>query len=173
MRVLKKKTFAFSVFFSFLWYNLSMTDLQKTILQKASGESRIDPDQQRRYMGTFRERVLLVLSFSEATTPECQNAFSSICQNLKNKHSQLFLKISPKLSDALQISLMKTAQSFSIPTTIVDEKIADSPYALLFHTDHAVDMQNISLKENFPNILKASPSTIPEKKGFWQKIFGG
>ncbi|MFX3960301.1 DUF1694 domain-containing protein, partial [Streptococcus suis] len=47
-----------------------MTDLQKTILQKASGESRLDPDQQRLYMGTFRERVLLTISSSEALSKE-------------------------------------------------------------------------------------------------------
>ena len=95
-----------------------MTDLQKTILQKASGENRLDPDQQRLYMGTFRERVLLTLSFSEATSKDFQGQFSAICKELKGKYPQLFLKISPNLSDSLQISLMKEAQATcQIPQT--------------------------------------------------------
>ena len=126
-----------------------MTDLQKTILQKASGENRLDPDQQRLYMGTFRERVLLTLSFSEATSKDFQGHFSDICKELKDKYPQLFLKISPNLSDSLQISLMKEAQAIQITTTIVDEKLAASQFALLFHTDHAVDLEHISLDQVF------------------------
>ena len=150
-----------------------MTDLQKTILQKASGENRLDPDQQRLYMGTFRERVLLTLSFSEATSKDFQGHFSAICKELKDKYPQLFLKISPNLSDSLQISLMKEAQAVQITTTIVDEKLAASQFALLFHTDHTVDLENISLDHTFPNLLKEAPTKKAEKKGFWQKLFGG
>ena len=150
-----------------------MTDLQKTILQKASGENRLDPDQQRLYMGTFRERVLLTLSFSEATSKDFQGQFSAICKELKGKYPQLFLKISPNLSDSLQISLMKEAQAIQITTTIVDEKLAASQFALLFHTDHAVDLENISLDHIFPDLFKQTPPETKEKKGFWQKFFGG
>ena len=173
MRLLQKKTFAFSVHFSSLWYNLPMTDLQKTILQKSSGENRLDPDQQRLYMGTFRERMLLTLSFTEATSKDFQGHFPAICQDLKEKYPQLFLKISPNLSDLIQISLMKEAQAAGITTTIVDEKIANSPYAILFHTDHAVDLENISLNHTFLNLLKKDPTKNAEKKGLWQKFFGG
>mgnify|MGYP002479725798 CR=1 FL=1 len=173
MRLLQKKTFAFSVHFSSLWYNLPMTDLQKSILQKSSGENRLDPDQQRLYMGTFRERILLTLSFTEATSKDLQEHFPAICQYLKDKYPPLFLKISPNLSDSIQISLMKEAQAAGITTTIMDEKIANSPYALLFHTNHAVNLENISLDQVFPDLLKKTPPEIKEKKGFWQKLFGG
>lgn len=150
-----------------------MTDLQKTILQKASGESRIDPDQQRRYMGTFRERVLLVLSFDEAVNASVQQQFATICQTLKGEYSTLTLKISPKLSDTLQISYMKEAQVQQIAVSIIDEKIATSPFALLFHADHAVNQEQIALSEKFPNLLEKPKSQPTEKKGFWQKLFGG
>lgn len=150
-----------------------MTDLQKTILQKASGESRLDPDQQRLYMGTFRERVLLTISSSEALSKEFQNNFSPICQELSKKYAQVFLKISPNLSDSLQISLMKEAQDLHLITTIVDEKSADSPFALVFHTDHAVDLMSITLEEQFPQTITENKEESKEpKKGFWQKVFG-
>ena len=68
---------------------------------------------------------------------------------------------------------LKEAQAAGITTTIVDEKIANSPYALLFHTNHAVNLENISLDQVFPDLLKKTPPEIKEKKGFWQKLFGG
>lgn len=43
-----------------------MTELDNKILQKASGENRLDPDQQRYYLGTYKERVVLHLSLKEA-----------------------------------------------------------------------------------------------------------
>ncbi|TVW15268.1 DUF1694 domain-containing protein, partial [Streptococcus pneumoniae] len=35
-----------------------MTDLSKQLLEKAHGGLKINPDEQRRYLGTFEERVL-------------------------------------------------------------------------------------------------------------------
>lgn len=150
-----------------------MTDLNQTILQKASGENRLNPDEQRLYMGTFRERVLLVLSFEEAVNASVQQQFATICQTLKGEYSTLTLKISPKLSDTLQISYMKEAQEQQIAVSIIDEKIATTPFALLFHTDHAVNQEQIALSEKFPNLLEKPKSQPTQKKGFWQKLFKG
>lgn len=150
-----------------------MNDLNQTILQKASGENRLKPDEQRLYMGTFRERVLLVLSFDEAVSSSIQQQFATICQTLKGEYSTLTLKISPKLSDTLQISYMKQAQEKQINVSIIDEKIATSPFALLFHTDYAVNLEQILLVERFPQFLELETPKPPEKKGFWQKLFRG
>lgn len=149
-----------------------MTDLNKTILQKASGENRLDPDQQRRYMGTFRERVILALSFEEAISEQVQGQFDWLCQKVAS-YPPLFLKISPRLSDTLQISYMKQAQSHGIQTAIIDEAAADSPYALLFHTDHALDLENIGLETIFPQntSLEEQEKKTPEKTSFWKKLF--
>ncbi len=149
-----------------------MTDLNQTILQKASGETRLNPDEQRLYMGTFRERVLLVLSFDEAVHSSIQQQFVTICQALKEEQPNLSLKISPKLSDALQVSYMKEAQEQQVMVSIIDEQSATSPFALLFHTDHAVHQEQIGLSERFPTLLENPTPQAPEKKGFWQKLFG-
>jgi uncharacterized protein YueI len=68
---------------------------------------------------------------------------------------------------------MKEAQDLHLITTIVDEKSADSPFALVFHTDHAVDLMNITLEEQFPQTITENKEESKEpKKGFWQKVFG-
>ncbi|MGT2911298.1 DUF1694 domain-containing protein [Streptococcus cameli] len=151
-----------------------MTDLNQTILQKASGENRFNPDEQRLYMGTFRERVLLTMSFDEAASSNVQSQFSDICQKLQANYPALFLKLSPKLSQNLQMDYLKTAKNLSITTSIIEEDKASSPYALLFHTDYAVDLEDASLETQFPNIkTKKDNQTETKKTVFWQKLFGG
>ncbi|HEL2055378.1 TPA: YueI family protein [Streptococcus suis] len=145
-----------------------MTDLHTTILQKASGETRLNPDEQRLYMGTYRERVVLLLTFEDLANELVISAFDTICQKLANSYIPLFLKLSPSLADKQQISLMKLAQAYGITTSIIDEKVSKSPYALVFHTDHAVDLEDVDLEAVFPNLVKKEDS----KPSFWKKLFG-
>ncbi|HFI0144392.1 TPA: DUF1694 domain-containing protein [Streptococcus suis] len=149
-----------------------MTDLHTTILQKASGETRLNPDQQRQYMGTYRERVVLVITFDELVHENVNSRFDTICQKLASHYLPLFLKLSPSLSDKQQISLMKVAQTYGITSAIIDEKIGQSPYALVFHTDHAIDMEDISLATTFPNLVQTVEKKEDTKPSFWKKLFG-
>ncbi|HFI0567825.1 TPA: DUF1694 domain-containing protein [Streptococcus suis] len=149
-----------------------MTDLHTTILQKASGETRLNPDEQRQYMGTYRERVVLVITFDELAKEAVTNHFENICQKLTTSYSPLYLKLSPLLSDKQQISLMKVAQTIGITTAIIDEKVANCPYALVFHTDHAVDQDDTSLEATFPNLVKQEEKKEEQKPSFWKKLFG-
>ncbi|WP_105157554.1 DUF1694 domain-containing protein [Streptococcus suis] len=149
-----------------------MNDLNTTILQKASGETRLNPDEQRLYMGTYRERVVLLVSFDDLSSEVVGNRFDTICQKLANSYSPLFLKLSPALSDKQQISLMKLAQAHGITTSIIDEKIGQSPYAMVFHTDYAVDIEEIRLEVIFPNLIKKDEKKEDAKPSFWKKLFG-
>lgn len=149
-----------------------MNDLNTTILQKASGETRLNPDEQRLYMGTYRERVVLLVSFDDLSSEVVGNKFDTICQKLANSYSPLFLKLSPALSDKQQISLLKIAQNFGITTSIIDEKVSKSPYALVFHTDYAIDLEEINLEVIFPNLIKKEEKKEEQKPSFWKKLFG-
>ncbi|WP_099811612.1 DUF1694 domain-containing protein [Streptococcus suis] len=149
-----------------------MNDLNTTILQKASGETRLNPDEQRLYMGTYRERVVLLVSFDDLSSEVVGNKFDTICQKLANRYSPLFLKLSPALSDKQQISLLKIAQNFGITTAIIDEKVANCPFALVFHTDHAVNLEDIQLASQFPQLLTGNEKKEEKKTSFWKKLFG-
>ncbi|HEM6017249.1 DUF1694 domain-containing protein [Streptococcus suis] len=149
-----------------------MNDLNTTILQKASGETRLNPDEQRLYMGTYRERVVLLVSFDDLSSEVVGNKFDTICQKLANSYSPLFLKLSPALSDKQQISLLKIAQNFGITTAIIDEKVANCPFALVFHTDHAVNLEDIQLASQFPQLLTGNEKKEEKKTSFWKKLFG-
>ena len=146
-------------------------DINTSILRKASGETRLNPDEQRLYMGTYRERVVLLLSFDELAKEQVSQDFNQICQKLVSNYQPLFLKLSPSLSYKQQISLMKVAQTHIITSAIIDEKVGQSPYALIFHTDHAVDREDVTLESVFPNIFLIDKKE-DTKPSFWKKLFG-
>ena len=149
-----------------------MTDLTTSLLQKASGENRINPDEQRTYLGTFRERVVLLFSLEQATHNHITQDFDTICHQLSTDYKPLFLKISPALSDTLQISLIKIAQKYAVTTSIIEEKISNSPYALVFHTDYAVNKEDIRLETLFPQFKTKTEKKEEKAPSFWKKLFG-
>ena len=61
-------------------------DINTSILRKASGETRLNPDEQRLYMGTYRERVVLLLSFDELAKEQVSQDFNQICQKLVSNY---------------------------------------------------------------------------------------
>ena len=69
-----------------------MTDLSKQLLEKAHGGPKINPDEQRRYLGTFEERVLGYADIDTANSPQLEKGFLSILENLqaKRRRSMLF-----------------------------------------------------------------------------------
>ena len=57
-----------------------MTDLSKQLLEKAHGGPKLNPDEQRRFLGTFEERVLGYADISTANSPELEHGFFSILE---------------------------------------------------------------------------------------------
>lgn len=44
-----------------------MTDINKVIMEKAQGGAKLNPDEQRKFLGTFEERVLVSALLSKQT----------------------------------------------------------------------------------------------------------
>ena len=149
-----------------------MENLEDKILKAANGESRLNPDEQRQYFGTFAERVILAISLENSQLDSVKSAFRPILDDFKRDYPTLFVKISPKLPVPIQMFYMKTAQQLDIQSTIVNEVSADSPYGIIIHSDKAENIQNFLLSERFPNILTKHTEQIPQKKSFWSKLLG-
>ena len=62
-----------------------MTDLSKQLLEKAHGGAKLNPDEQRRYLGTFEERVLGHADIDTANSPQLEKRLLSILENLQEK----------------------------------------------------------------------------------------
>ncbi|MFP3766960.1 MULTISPECIES: YueI family protein [Streptococcus] len=146
-----------------------MTDLENKVLQAATGEKRLNPDEQRLYFGTFAERVVLSIPLEDSRLEEVKNRFSDILGQLAKQYDTILVKISPKLSVSNQMFYMKIAQEQNIQATIVDEKNAQSPYGIIVHSTKAENVANPLLSEQFPATAE-KPKEAP-KKGFWSKLF--
>jgi len=94
-----------------------MTDLENKVLQAATGEKRLNPDEQRLYFGTFAERVVLSIPLEDSRLEEVKNRFSDILGQLTKQYDTILVKISPKLYVSNQMFYMKIAQKQNIQAT--------------------------------------------------------
>ena len=147
-----------------------MTDLEKKVLERASGEQRLNPDEQRKYFGTFAERLILSILLEDAENQTIFEGFDAILSDLKAAYGKCYLKISPKLSLDTQMNYMKKAQKAELSATIVDEDNCQSPFGLLVHTDKAENLETTDIRTLYPQLLRqSSKETSP--KPFWRKWF--
>ena len=80
-----------------------MTDVSKQILEKANGGLKLNPDEQRRFLGTFEERVLGYAVLEIADDDNLKNGFLTIIETFKKETQPLFVKISPQVEFDKQV----------------------------------------------------------------------
>lgn len=150
-----------------------MTSLEKKVLQCASGEKRLNPDELRHYFGTYAERVVLAILLENAEKKAVIEEFPKILKDLSLTYPHLSLKLSPNLADQTQFTYIKSAQALNISATIVDEAKAHSPYGIIVHSDKAENLDEVLLSEIHPDILAPQKTEqAVTKKGFFAKLFG-
>ena len=148
-----------------------MTDLSKQLLEKAHGGPKINPDEQRRYLGTFEERVLGYADIDTANSPQLEKGFLSILENLQEKAEPLFVKISPTIEFDKQVFYLKEAKETDSQATIVSEDHASSPFGLIIHTNAPVQVEEKDLRLAFAKLWEGEKEE-PAKISIWKKWFG-
>ena len=112
-------------------------------LTRIHGGAKLNPDEQRRYLGTFEERVLGYADIDTANSPQLEKGFLSILENLQEKAEPLFVKISPKIEFDKQVFYLKEAKETNSQATIVSEEHTSSPFGLIVHS--AVSYTHLTL----------------------------
>ncbi|KXT99591.1 hypothetical protein SORDD30_00548 [Streptococcus oralis] len=148
-----------------------MTDLSKQLLEKAHGEPKINPDEQRRYLGTFEERVLGYADVETANSLQLQKGFLTILEHFQEKTETLFVKISPTIEFDKQVFYLKQAKESNCQATIVSDDHITSPYGLVVHTNEPVQVDEKDLRLAFSNLWEEKKAEAP-KKSIWKKWFG-
>lgn len=148
-----------------------MTDLSKQLLEKAHGGAKLNPDEQRRYLGTFEERVLGFADMETANSSELQKGFLFILENFQEQEQPLFLKINPKIEFDKQVFYLKQAKEADWQATIVSDNLTSSPFGLIFHTDHVSQINEKDIKIAFSNLWEGKKEESA-KKSIWKKWFG-
>ena len=148
-----------------------MTDLSKQLLEKAHGGPKLNPDEQRRYLGTFEERVLGYADVETANSLQLQKGFLTILENFQEKTETLFVKISPNIEFDKQVFYLKQAKESNCQATIVSDDHITSPFGLVIHTNEPVQVDEKDLRLAFPSLWEEKKTETP-KKSIWKKWFG-
>ena len=151
-----------------------MTDLSKQLLEKAHGGPKLNPDEQRRYLGTFEERVLGYADIDTANSPQLEKGFLSILENFQEKAEPLFVKISPTIEFDKQVFYLKEAKETNSQATIVSEEHTSSPFGLIIHSNAPVQVEEKDLDlllQNFGKLKRKNHSkNILMEKMVWLNI---
>lgn len=148
-----------------------MTDLSKQLLEKAHGGPKLNPDEQRRYLGTFEERVLGYADINTANSSELEHGFFSILEGFQEKVEELFVKISPNIEFDKQVFYLKQAKESNCQATIVSVDHITSPFGLVIHTNEPVQVEEKDLRLAFSSLWEEKKAE-PPKKSIWKKWFG-
>ena len=147
-----------------------MTDISKQILEKANGGIKLNPDEQRRFLGTFEERVLGYAELATANDDKFQRAFLTILETLKKETEPLFVKISPQVEFEKQVYYLKNAKDSDCQATIVSEDHNSSPFGMVIHSDSPVQTQEKDLRKAFSDLWQEKEQKAPTS--LWKKWFG-
>ena len=147
-----------------------MTDVSKKILEKANGGLKLNPDEQRRFLGTFEERVLGYAELATANDDKFQKVFLTILETLKKETEPLFVKISPQVEFDKQVFYLKHAKDDNCQATIVSEDHNSSPFGMVIHSDSPVQTQEKDLKKAFSDLWQEKETKAPTS--YWKKWFG-
>ena len=147
-----------------------MTDVSKQILEKAHGGLKLNPDEQRRFLGTFEERVLGYADLETANDDKSQKGYVSILVSLKKETEPLFVKISPRVVFEKQVYYLKQAKDADCQATIVSEDHNSSPFGLIIHSDAPVQINEKDLKKAFSDLWQEKETKAPTS--LWKKWFG-
>ena len=147
-----------------------MTDVSKQILEKANGGIKLNPDEQRRFLGTFEERVLGYAELATANDDKFQKAFLTILETFKKETEPLFVKISPQVEFDKQVFYLKHAKDSDCQATIVSEDHNSSPFGLVIHSDVPVRTSEKDLRKAFSDLWQEKETKAPTS--LWKKWFG-
>lgn len=147
-----------------------MTDVSKKILEKANGGLKLNPDEQRRFLGTFEERVLGYAELATANDDKFQKAFLTILETFKKETEPLFVKISPQVVFEKQVYYLKQAKGADCQATIVSEDHNSSPFGLVIHSDVPVQTSEKDLRKAFSDLWQEKETKAPTS--LWKKWFG-
>lgn len=148
-----------------------MTDVSKQILEKANGGLKLNPDEQRRFLGTFEERVLGYADLDTADDDKFKNGFLTIIETFRKETQPLFVKISPQVEFDKQVFYLKQSKDADCQATIVSEDHNSSPFGLIIHSDAPVRTSEKDLRKAFSDLwqekeMKKAPTSL------WKKWFG-
>lgn len=144
---------------------MSEQNLQDRLEQGMYGKPQLKPDEKRKYLGNFRERVYVIVTFDECKQTSARHQLKKIMMKFPNH--QLF--INGQLPTELQKKLIQIAQETKSHFTVVDTSLPEnkSDLAAVYAGDEPAGVSSIDL----PKTEELTSNLEQKKQSFWQKLF--
>lgn len=144
---------------------------QQRIDNAIYGTPKIKPDEQRKYLGTFRERVCLTISVAELQEHNWSLAISK--ELARGIGSQVFLNGNLP-HEQLQSYIKATTAANGNFTLKTEPEFATKPdsLAVVVAAKTAVYQSPVDVKKRYPALTANTKSTTSNQKtSWWQRLF--
>lgn len=146
------------------------SQMDKHLQNSTFGVPKVNPDEQRRYLGTFRERVSLAMTIAEVTDRNNVDAF--VTEITAHPNYQVILN--GHIDQADLAPYLKLASQHSLKFTIRNDifyGMAEDDYGLIVASDHAINENPVDLTKKYPK--PSTTSAEPDqKKTLLDKLLG-
>ncbi|WP_375178359.1 YueI family protein [Enterococcus rotai] len=147
---------------------MAQDDLQKHLDNAMYGTPLLKPDEQRKYMGTFRERCYLTMTIEQMKkTEDKANFLKELAQ-----HPDATVLLNGAMAIDLQSAYIKLINERQTKFTVVNDFVENTPDALglVLTATKAVNEEIIDIEQKYPKQTSTEATEQP-KKGFWHKLF--
>lgn len=146
------------------------SDVEQRIQNSIYGTPKIKPDEQRHYLGTFRERVYLTISVAEAKKRDWSRPLT---QEL-SKHPDSLVIINGNLSDQYTRSYITIANQMAVQFTIKtgsDAKTGDQDLAVVVCDHKAVYESPVDVAKKYPVKSHSASQQKKHSSSFFERLF--
>ncbi|ANZ58356.1 hypothetical protein BGL34_00350 [Fructilactobacillus lindneri] len=134
------------------------------------GTPKINPDEQRKYLGTFRERVAFAITVSQVSNKEALTQVEKIIQ----EHPNYTIIINGNLPTEKQSPYLKAATANNVKFTLKTDKIYETKpedYGIIIAAPEAIHVDNIDYHPTENQQSSSDKSTSNKKESFWKRLF--
>ncbi|WP_407887419.1 YueI family protein [Levilactobacillus sp. N40-8-2] len=145
------------------------SQMDKHLQNSTFGVPKVNPDEQRRYLGTFRERVSLAMTIAEVNDRNNLDAFITEI----TAHPDYQIILNGHIEQADLAPYMKLAAQHNLKFTIRNDifyGMAADDYGLIVASDHAINDNPITLTKKYPHQNQTDADT--QKKSLLDKLLG-
>jgi uncharacterized protein YueI len=127
------------------------------------GPKEIKPEEKRKFLGTYRERVVIALKIGQVAQ---KKIFPQVEQSMK-EHPTAHLLLNGNIGYEQLSKYIKLANMFNMKHTIVTNKDHDTEIGLVLAMDDAIDKENIYVTDT----VEQKPMVKKEKSSLLAKLF--
>lgn len=148
---------------------MSKDDVQSHLDKGMYGTPLVNPEEQHKYLGTFRERCYLSMTIAEMKDPTNKEKFIEEIE----KQPDAMILLNGETPIAIQNQYIQLATKNNIRFTVVNDFVSDAPdsIGLLLAAKQAVNEPVIDVEEKYPKEEQAEPEEKNKKKSLWDRLF--